>query len=139
MSNINPISSNQRNVTDAIEERRLYEEIIKENIDYDVLVHTNPDVDIGGIVEIMLDAVCSKREYLEINRDEIPQEIVKSRFLKLDAGHIDYVIERLQKNRTKIANIRSYLLMALYNSYTTQDYYYKAEVNHDMYSNITKI
>ena len=61
------------------------------------------------------------------------KEIVKSRLLKLDSGHIDYVIECMQKNTTKIGNIRSYLLTALYNSYTTQDHYYRAEVNHDFY------
>ena len=70
---------------DAIEKRRQYEEIIKENIDYDILVQTNPDIDIGGMVEIMLDAVCSKRTYLNINCNKIPQEVVKSRFLKLNA------------------------------------------------------
>lgn len=47
--------------------------------------------------------------------------------------HINYVIECLKNNTTKIGNIRSYLLTALYNSYTTQDHYYRAEVNHDFY------
>lgn len=106
---------------------------IKDKIDYDILVENNPNVDISGMVEIMLDVICSGREYLDINCDKVPKEIVKSRLLKLDSGHIDYVIECLQKNTTKIKNIRSYLLTALYNSYTTQDHYYRAEVNHDLY------
>lgn len=132
-NDINPILSNQKKQEDAIEEREQYEKLIKENIDYDILVQDNPNVDIGGIVEIMLDAICSQREYLYINRDEVPREVVKSRLLKLDSEHINYVIECLKNNTTKIGNIRSYLLTALYNSYTTQDYYYRAEVNHDLY------
>ena len=132
-NNINPILSNQNKQEDAIEEREQYEEIIKEKIEYDILIQKYPDVDISGMVEIMLDAVCSNREYLDINQDKVHKEIVKSRLLKLDSGHIDYVIECMQKNTTKIGNIRSYLLTALYNSYTTQDHYYRAEVNHDFY------
>ena len=81
----------------------------------------------------MLDAICSNREYLDINQDKVHKEVVKSRLLKLDSGHIDYVIECMQKNTTKIGNIRSYLLTALYNSFTTQDHYYRAEVNYDFY------
>ena len=111
----------------------IYEELIKDNIDYDILVENNPNVDIGGMVEIMLDAICSSREYLDINQDKVPKEIVKSRLLKLDSGHIDYVIECLQKNNTKIKNIRSYLLTTLYNSYETLDHYYRSEVNYDFY------
>lgn len=133
---INPILSNQKMQKEAIEERKRYEEIIKEKIEYDILIQKYPDVDISGMVEIMLDAVCSNREYLDINQDKVHKEIVKSRLLKLDSGHIDYVIECMQKNTTKIGNIRSYLLTALYNSYTTQDHYYRAEVNHDFYGEL---
>ena len=132
-NDINPILSNQKKQEDAIEEREQYEELIKENIEYDILIQKYPDVDISGMVEIMLDAICSNREYLDINRDKVHREIVKSRLLKLDSGNIDYVIECMQKNTTKIGNIRSYLLTALYNSYATQDHYYRAEVNHDFY------
>lgn len=125
-NNINPILSYQENgrkdFKEAIEERKRYEEIVKENIDYDILKDRHPDVDIDGMVEIMLDAICSKRGYLNINREDVPQALVKSRLLKLDAGHIEYAIECLDKNTTKIGNIRSYMLTTLYNSYTTQDH-----------------
>lgn len=132
-NDIHPILSNQNKQEDAIEEREEYEELIKENIEYDILIQKYPNVDIGGIVEIMLDAICSNREYLDINQDKVHKEVVKSRLLKLDSGHIEYVIECMQKNTTKIGNIRSYLLTALYNSFTTQDHYYRAEVNYDFY------
>lgn len=136
-SDINPILSNQKNkrkgFRKAIKERRQYEELIKKNIEYDILTQNNPGVDIKGIVEIMLAAVCSDKEYLTINRNEIPQKVVKSRMLELDSGHIEYVLDCLNKNTSKIKNIRSYILTALYNSYVTMDHYYRAEVNYDMY------
>ena len=136
-SDINPILSCQKEkrgvFDDVIEKRRRYEKLIKKNIDFDILIQKYPDVDISGMVGIMLDAVCSSREYLNINCDEVPKETVKSRLLKLDSGHIDYVVECMQKNTTKIGNIRNYLLTTLYNSYTTKDHYYRAEVNHDLY------
>ena len=135
-NNINPILSHHKKQEDAIEEREQYEELIKEKIEYDILIQKYPEVDICGIVEIMLDAICSGREYLDINQDKIPKEIVKSRLLKLDSGHIEYVIECMQKNTTKIGNIRSYLLTTLYNSFTTQDHYYRAEVNYDLYGQL---
>ena len=73
------------------------------------MAENNPNVDIGGMVEIMLDAVCSGREYLDINQDKVPKEIVKSRLLKLDSEHINYVIECLQKTqpRLKISEVIS--------------------------------
>ena len=135
-NNINPILSNLKCQTQRIDttrERKVYKRAIKENIDFDTLVHDNPNVDIEGIVEIMLDAICSKRRYLDINRDEVSKEVVKSRFLNLTAEHINYVIDSMQKNTTKIGNIRSYLLTSLYNSYVTHDHYYIAEVNHGLY------
>lgn len=130
---INPILSNQKKQEDAIHERNQYEGKIKENIDYDILVKDYPNDDIEGMVEIMLDAICSRRDYLNINSDEVPREVVKSRLLKLDSEHINYVIECLKNNTTKIKNIRRYLLTTLYNSYETIDHYYRAEVNHDFY------
>ena len=88
------------------------------------------------ICYILIKSLSSKsynREYLDINQDKVPKEIVKSRLLKLDSEHINYVIECLQKNTTKVKNIRSYLLTALYNSYETLDHYYRSEVNYDLY------
>ncbi len=137
VSDIYPITTKRKstaNATDEIIKRRQYEEIIKENIDYDVLVENNECDDINEIVEIMLDAVCSKKEYLIISCSLYPQDIVKNRMLKLDMRHIDYVLECLNKNTSNIKNIKNYILTSLYNSYTTINHYYKAEVNYNLYN-----
>ena len=81
----------------------------------------------------MLDAVCSTAPTIRINGEDMPQQVVKSRFLKLNSSHIEYVLEAMNKNPSDIRNIRAYLLTALYNASLTIDNYYSALVNHDFY------
>ena len=80
-----------------------------------------------------LDAVCSTAPTIRINGEDMPQQVVKSRFLKLNSSHIEYVLEAMNKNPSDIRNIRAYLLTALYNASLTIDNYYSALVNHDFY------
>jgi len=61
--------------------------------------------------------------------------VVKSRFMKLNSGHIQYVLECLKKNTTDVHNIKQYLLAALYNASATISSYYQARVNYDFYGN----
>lgn len=133
----NPIQSNPKYNKEKIglEEIDTYREIIKENIDYDILVVNNKfDVArIDEIVELMTETVCTSKEYLTIAGDEYPAALVKSKFLKIDAGHIEYVIESLKNNTTDVRNIKKYLLAVLFNAPSTIDSYYSARVNHDMY------
>lgn len=112
------------------EERESYLELIKENIEYDYQTEKEK---INEIVEIMLDVICSTKDTIRVNGEDMPREVVKSRFLKLDISHIDYVLTSLKKNTSEVRNIRAYLITALYNASTTIDSYYTAWVNHDMY------
>lgn len=111
------------------EERVEYCEIIRDNIDYEYQTEKEK---IDEIVEIMLDVICSNRETVRVNGSEMPHEIVKSRFLKLDSSHIDYVLTAMKNSASEIRNIRAYLITALYNAPITIDNYYSALVNHDM-------
>ena len=65
--------------------------------------------------------------------DDYPAEVVKSRFLKLNSSHIEYVLDRMRENTTYVRNIKKYLLAALYNAPATIDSYYASLVNHDLY------
>ena len=87
------------------------------------------------IVETMLDYICGRRESVKIGKAEYPSEIVKSRLLKLDSSHVEYIMECMKSNTTKIGNIRAYLLTALYNAPATIEHYYTTLVNHDMANN----
>ena len=97
------------------------------------ILTTTFSVRIREIMDIMLDAVCSTAPTIRINGEDMPQQVVKSRFLKLNSSHIEYVLEAMNKNPSDIRNIRAYLLTALYNASLTIDNYYSALVNHDFY------
>ncbi len=109
------------------------EEIIKENIEYDILVHTYSKEKLDELVGIMTDAICSTKATIRISGNEFPRECVKSRLMKLNSEQIGYVLDCLEKNTTKVKNIKAYLLAALYNAPVTMDSYYTAEVNHDLH------
>ena len=119
---------------DGIDVMDSYRELVKENIDYDILLLDNPydEETIDGYVELIAEVCCSRRESLRINQEEIPTEIVKSRLLKLNSEHIRYVMDCMRKNTALIGNIRAYTLSALFNAPVTISPYYTALVGHDM-------
>ena len=118
---------------DRIDLVNAYRNIIQDNIEYDFLIDRYGKERLDETVELMLETVLSKRPFIRIAGDDFPQEIVKSRFLKINSGHLEYVFDCIDKNTTKVNNIKAYLLAALYNAPVTMDSYYRAEVNHDLY------
>lgn len=128
-------TNNVSNPIRAADEREQYRDLIRENIEYDILAKNNPAdrIRLDELVELMLDTVCSKRSSIRIAGDEFPAEVVKSRFLKLEAQHIQYVLDSLKDNPPHIRNIKKYLLAALYNAPLTIENYYTAQINHDLY------
>lgn len=112
-----------------------YRELIKANIDYDYLKTQvgGYSEDLDGIVELMVETVCAKRKYTRVSGSDFPHEIVKSRLLKLDSEHIQFVMDCMKENTTKVKNIKQYLLAVLFNAPTTISNYYTSLVNHDMY------
>ena len=145
--NTNQVITNERNNSlrnyqsinldgmDRMDEREQYRELIRDNLEIDIRSQDRHyDLDrVNEIVEIMLDAVCSTRPTIRINGEDMPQPVVKSRFLKLDSGHIDYVLQAMNDCPSDIRNIRAYLLTALYNASLTIDNYYSARVNYDFH------
>lgn len=112
-----------------------YRELIKENIDYDILLSELPyDHDrLEEILELLVETVCSTKKYIRVAGSDYPAEVVRSRLLKLDMEHIRFVFDCLKENTTKIRNIKQYLLTSLYNAPTTIGNYYSALVQHDLY------
>lgn len=135
----NTLSKNYQSINldgmDRMDEREQYRELIRDNLEIDIRSQDRHyDLDrVNEIVEIMLDAVCSTRPTIRINGEDMPQPVVKSRFLKLDSGHIDYVLQAMNDCPSDIRNIRAYLLTALYNASLTIDNYYSARVNYDFH------
>ena len=121
--------------TDTRSSREIYREIILENIEYRHLVQNNQIARerLDELVELIVDTGCSARKTIRIAGDDYPAEVVKSRFMKLDSSHIEYVLSSMQENTTYVRNIKKYLLAALYNAPSTISSYYTSLVNHDLY------
>ena len=112
----------------------IYRDIIKDNIEYDILIQ-DPHMDkdrLDEIVDLILETVCTARKTLRIAGDDYPAELVKSKFLKLTSSHIEFVLDCMRENTTKIRNIKQYLRAVLFNAPSTIDSYYTALVAHDM-------
>ncbi|EET62444.1 hypothetical protein BRYFOR_05479 [Marvinbryantia formatexigens DSM 14469] len=115
---------------DVIEKMDAYRDIIREHIDY--RYHADEDVD--ELVELMTEVMMMPDDStLRIAGADKPAALVKSRFMKLDYSHIEYVRFCLRTNTTRVGNIKAYLLTTLYNAALTMNYYYRAEVYHSMY------
>ena len=138
MSYPNPInlSVGKDDVIDGMDETSTYMALIRENLEYE---HHMKYERYGEremyeeIYETVCDVVCVKRRTIRINGEDYPYELVKSRFLKLNSGHVAYVMDCMKNTATKITNIRAYLITALYNAPSTMSHYYQQEVQHDMY------
>lgn len=115
-----------------IRERSTYEQLIKDNIDYDIIVNEYGTAWLDEIVALMVDVVCSKEPYIRINKQDYPQEVVKSRFLKIDSSHIEYIHFSLKENTSNVRNIRAFLITTIYRAFETTDNWFSAKVNYDM-------
>ena len=113
---------------------QIYRGLILENIEYDTLTQ-NPRIDreqLDEIVDILLETVCTSRKSIRVAGDDYPAELVKAKFLKLDSHHIEFVMDCLRDNTTKVRNIKQYLRAMLFNAPSTINSYYASLVAHDM-------
>ena len=121
--------------TDGMGARAAYREVLMENIGYEIL-REDEQIDqqqLEEIAELIVDTVCSTKKTIRISGNDYPAEAVKSRFLKLDDTHIQYVLDCMKENTAQIRNIKKYLLAALFNAPVTINSYYAAKVRHDLY------
>ena len=136
---INPSSEEtkrQNGRMDGMDVINAYTAIVKDNIDYDTLIQECRLGDqqyIDEMVELIAETISFKRENMFIGNVEYPYQFVKNKLLKVDSSHIQYVLECLHDNTTKIRNVRAYLLTSIFNAPSTINHYYRAEVNHDLY------
>ena len=117
------------------EDEGVWREIISENLELDI-VRSEGGYDTGivdDIVELMVETVCSTRDHIRVGKEDKPAAVVKSRLLKLERQHLEYVLDCFRKNTTEVRNIRAYLLTTLYNSYFSTNSGTMAQVQHDLY------
>ena len=121
---------------DVMDEASAYMEIIKKNIEYEHHMKYGDWSEKGlyeELYEVICEIVCVKRKTVKVNGEDYPYELVKSKFLKLNSSHLEYVIGCMKETTTRITNIRAYMVTALYNAPNTMNHYYQQLVQHDMY------
>lgn len=131
MNNPNLIISGDEDA--ELDEYHSYANIIRENMEIDILYQQYPyDKELlDGIYDLILETVLCRTDSVCIASNQYPAQLVKSKFLKLNSSHIQYVMDCLKETTSKVRNIKKYLLAALFNAPTTMRSYYQAEVNHD--------
>ena len=116
------------------EDEAMWRETILENIEYDLIIGEDGyDRDsVDEAVEQIVDAVSSSKDYIRVGGESRSADVVRSRLLKLNRFHVEFVLDCMKENTTRIRNIRQYLLTALYNAPASMESYYAARVRHDM-------
>lgn len=127
-------SQPERKGREATEETvEIYRELLKSNIEYDHLLQTGIDrAELDGILDLLTETICTARKSIRIAGDDYPAQLVKAKLLKLNSEHIEFAIDCLKQNTTRIRNIKKYLLAVLFNAPSTMDSYYTALVAHNL-------
>ena len=114
--------------------RELLEDYFYQALEVDLLLRLCPDDEdtIYQIVDLLVDTCATNRKLLRIAEDDKPAEVVRSRFMKLNADHIRFVLKCLAENSSPIRNMKQYLLASLYNAPTTMQLSYQNQTNHDL-------
>ena len=131
MNNTNLILSDE---SEKMKNRELLEEYFSHSLEVDLLLRLCPDDEdtIYQLVDLLVDTCATNRKLLHIAGDDKPAEVVRSRFMKLNADHIRFVLKCLAENSSPIRNMKQYLLASLYNAPTTMQLSYQNQTNHDL-------
>ena len=131
MNNTNLILSDE---SEKMKNRELLEEYFSHSLEMDLLLRLYPDDEdtLYQIVDLLVDTCATKRKMLHIAGDDKPAEVVCSRFMKLNADHIRFVLKCFAENSSPIRNMKQYLLASLYNAPTTMQLSYQNQTNHDL-------
>ena len=131
MNNTNLILSDE---SEKMKNRELLEEYFSHSLEIDLLLRLYPDDEdtLYQIVNLLVDTCATNRKLLHIAGDDKPAKVVRSRFMKLNADHIRFVLKCLAENSNPIRNMKQYLLASLYNAPTTMQLSYQNQTNHDL-------
>ena len=131
MSETDPFYSEE---ADGMSKRTQLEDYFSQSLEVDLLLRLYPDDEdtLYQIVDLLVDTCATNRKLLHIAGDDKPAEVVRSRFMKLNADHIRFVLKCLAENSNPIRNMKQYLLASLYNAPTTMQLSYQNQTNHDL-------
>ena len=113
-------------------ERRITSGDIRAQIEYEIMVQRYRRDQLDELVEIMLEVALNRSPTIHIGRDaEYPTYFVQERFQKINALHIEKVMDGIAENRTRVYNTKAYLMAALFNSVSTIEHHYTMQYNAD--------
>ena len=113
-------------------ERRTTSGDIRAQIEYEIMVQRYRRDQLDELVEIMLEVALNRSPTIRIGRDaEYPTYFVQERFRKINALHIEKVMDGIAENRTRVYNTKAYLMAALFNSVSTIEHHYTMQYNAD--------
>ncbi|NWO20715.1 replication initiator protein A [Oribacterium sp. oral taxon 102] len=117
----------------GIDDYERYEDYFMTELEIPILIQNYPTEreTLEGILDLLVETCSSKRKSVRIAGDDKPLEVVKSRLMKLNSMHIQFVLDCLKENTTYVRDMKQYLLTTLFNAPVTIDSYYRARVNHD--------
>lgn len=120
MSETDPFYSEE---SDEMSKRTQLEEFFSQSLEVELLLRLCPDDEdtIYQIVDLLVDTCATNRKLLHIAGDDKPAEVVRSRFMKLNADHIHFVLKCLAENSSPVRNMKQYLLASLYANYSEED------------------
>ena len=127
--------------TDGMSEYERYKEWFRRQLEIDILIldHPTEKETLEGILDILAETCSSNKKEIRIAGDDKPKEVVKSRLMKLDSMHIQYVLDCLKENTSDVKNIKQYLLTSLFNAPVTISPYYQNRVNYEQPERVQKI
>ena len=110
-----------------------YEQIIKNNIDYEHYVKYNPyDIDqVDELVNCMLDVVCTDTPTVKIGRENKSRALARAVYMKIDSSDVDHVLKQYKDQFHKIKHKHAYLKTMLYNTKQELSAYYTNAVRAD--------
>ncbi|MBE5849092.1 MAG: hypothetical protein E7298_02855 [Lachnospiraceae bacterium] len=125
---------------DEIDDSMIYRTGLREQTEYEALCNDNPESEdlIDEIIETMVEMMLCTNPRQQISGNEYSSELVKQRIMRTYRKHVEYMMDCLSKNTTKVSNIKGYLKATIFNAQSTIDSYYRAEVNHNEYGRETK-
>ena len=99
-------------------ERKRLEAYFMQSLEVDLLLRVCPDEEdaIDQIVNLLVDTCSSKRRMLRVAGDDKPAEVVRSRFMKLNADHIEGILMTMTDSRTNYGREIDALIRQVYGS-----------------------
>lgn len=112
-------------------------EMIKENIEYDVLISDPDNAEmVKELYSLIIETLTnSKQTEYVLSGVTVTAEELKTRLGTLRSEHIMYVVSSIKRINTSIKNVKRYMLTSLYNAGLTYHTSVNAGINTVAYKN----